>query len=63
MLYNDKAREAGVYVVGSCGWGSITVEAALAFARQKFNGRLPSRSLVLAVIYTYHKRRSSQQSG
>lgn len=38
LKYGEAAKEAGVFIVGSCGWDSIPIETGLIFARKKFEG-------------------------
>lgn len=42
LLYTGKAKEAGVYIVGSCGFDSIPADMGLEFTRSKFDGDLNS---------------------
>lgn len=38
LLYSAKAKEANVYVVGSCGFDSIPVDMGVHFTRKNFKG-------------------------
>ncbi|KAK7103671.1 saccharopine dehydrogenase-like oxidoreductase isoform X2 [Littorina saxatilis] len=40
LLYNAKAREAGVYIIGACGFDSIPADMGILFTRNKFQGDL-----------------------
>ncbi|KAJ1366321.1 Lipid droplet localized protein [Parelaphostrongylus tenuis] len=40
MLYSEKAKEKGVYVVGACGWDSIPCDLGVNFLKEKFDGDL-----------------------
>ncbi|ETN70386.1 saccharopine dehydrogenase [Necator americanus] len=40
MLYGEKAKEKGVYVVGACGWDSIPCDMGVNFLKEKFDGDL-----------------------
>ncbi|RCN39424.1 saccharopine dehydrogenase [Ancylostoma caninum] len=40
MLYGEKAKEKGVYIVGACGWDSIPCDMGVNFLKEKFNGDL-----------------------
>ncbi|PVD25896.1 hypothetical protein C0Q70_13560 [Pomacea canaliculata] len=42
LLYSAKAKEANVYVVGSCGFDSIPVDMGVHFTRKNFKGDLNS---------------------
>ncbi|WAR20391.1 LDP1-like protein, partial [Mya arenaria] len=36
LLYSGKAREAGVYIVGACGFDSVPADMGVAFATEQF---------------------------
>ena len=36
LIYNEKAREAGVYILQSCGFDSIPADLGLVFTQQEF---------------------------
>lgn len=38
LKYGEKAKDAGCYVIGSCGFDSIPNDMGLVFARQQFAG-------------------------
>ena len=38
LKYNKKAKEAGVYIVGACGFDSIPADMGVIFARDQFDG-------------------------
>ncbi|KAK6038855.1 saccharopine dehydrogenase [Cooperia oncophora] len=38
MLYGEKAKEKGVYVVGACGWDSIPCDMGVNFVKEHFDG-------------------------
>ena len=38
LLYNTKAKEAGIYIVGACGFDSIPADMGLLYTRDKFDG-------------------------
>ncbi|XP_065064687.1 saccharopine dehydrogenase-like oxidoreductase isoform X1 [Rhopilema esculentum] len=38
--YSKQAEEAGIHIVGACGFDSIPVDCGIEFMRQKFNGEL-----------------------
>ena len=40
LLYNEKAREAGLYIVGACGFDSIPADLGVLFTRNAFKGQL-----------------------
>uniref|UniRef100_A0A158PBB0 Sacchrp_dh_NADP domain-containing protein n=1 Tax=Angiostrongylus cantonensis TaxID=6313 RepID=A0A158PBB0_ANGCA len=40
MLYSEKAKEKGIYVVGACGWDSIPCDLGVNFLKEKFDGDL-----------------------
>ncbi|VDN32881.1 unnamed protein product [Cylicostephanus goldi] len=40
MIYGQRAKENGVYIVGACGWDSIPCDLGVAFLKEKFNGDL-----------------------
>ncbi|XP_046558013.1 saccharopine dehydrogenase-like oxidoreductase [Haliotis rubra] len=42
LLYNTKAKEAGIYIVGSCGFDSIPADLGIVFLKSKFQGDLNS---------------------
>jgi len=42
LLYNAKAKEAGVYIIGACGFDSIPADLAVVFAKSQFEGDLNS---------------------
>lgn len=42
LKYNEKAKEAGVYIIGSCGWDSIPCDMGVQYAIQQFDGTLDS---------------------
>ena len=41
LLYGGKAREAGVYIIGACGFDSVPSDMGVAFTRENFSGRFP----------------------
>jgi hypothetical protein len=38
LIYNSKAKEAGVYIVEACGYGSIPAEMGLLYTKKQFDG-------------------------
>ncbi|VDM67672.1 unnamed protein product [Strongylus vulgaris] len=40
MIYGEKAKEKGVYIVGACGWDSIPCDLGVNFLKEKFEGDL-----------------------
>ena len=44
LMYNNKAKESGVYVIGACGFDSIPAEMGDLLSQKKFEGMkvLPS---------------------
>ncbi|CAG2235608.1 Saccharopine dehydrogenase-like oxidoreductase [Mytilus edulis] len=42
LMYNNKAKEAGVYIIGTCGFDSIPAEMGVVFAQKKFQGEINS---------------------
>lgn len=40
LQYNQAAKDAGVYIVGACGFDSIPCETGIEYLRQKFPGQL-----------------------
>ncbi|KJH53614.1 saccharopine dehydrogenase [Dictyocaulus viviparus] len=40
LLYGEKAKEKGVYVVGACGWDSIPCDLGINLFKEKFRGDL-----------------------
>ncbi|XP_067682807.1 saccharopine dehydrogenase-like oxidoreductase [Haliotis asinina] len=42
LLYNAKAKDAGVYIIGSCGFDSIPADLGVVFMKSKFQGDLNS---------------------
>jgi len=49
LRYDVLAKEAGVYVIGACGWDSIPCEMGMQFARRHFDGTLNDMELVVKV--------------
>ena len=39
LLYSGKAQEAGVYIIGACGFDSIPSDMGVAFTKQNFSGK------------------------
>ena len=39
LMYNEKAREAGLYIVGACGFDSIPADLGVLFTRNSFKGQ------------------------
>ena len=39
LLYSGKAKEAGVYIIGACGFDSIPSDMGVAFTKQNFKGK------------------------
>ena len=39
LLYSGKAKEAGVYIIGACGFDSIPSDMGVAFTKQNFSGK------------------------
>jgi short subunit dehydrogenase-like uncharacterized protein len=54
LLYNKKAEEKGIYIVGACGWDSIPCDVGLEFLNQNFGGELNS-------VETYMKLKAGPQ--
>ncbi|XP_041353801.1 saccharopine dehydrogenase-like oxidoreductase [Gigantopelta aegis] len=52
LLYTAKAREAGVYIVGSCGFDSIPAEMGVVFTKKNFDGDLNSIECFVSCITT-----------
>ena len=44
LLYNQKAKEKGCYMVGACGLDCVPNDMGVVYARQKFDGKLETRS-------------------
>lgn len=42
LMYNNKAKESGVYVIGACGFDSIPAEMGVVFSQNKFQGEINS---------------------
>ena len=42
LLYDGKAKEAKVNIVGACGWDSIPADMGTTFTRDNFEGDLNS---------------------
>lgn len=42
LLYNKKAQEAGIYIVGACGFDSIPADMGVLYTADKFEGDLNS---------------------
>ncbi|XP_074660524.1 saccharopine dehydrogenase-like oxidoreductase [Tubulanus polymorphus] len=42
LLYNTKAKESSIYVVGACGWDSIPADMGVVYLQQNFDGDLNS---------------------
>lgn len=40
LMYNNKAKESKVYVIGACGFDSIPAEMGIVYAQQNFKGNL-----------------------
>lgn len=40
LLYNKKAQEAGIYLIGACGFDSIPADMGVLYTKQKFDGDL-----------------------
>ena len=38
LKYSKQAEEAGIHIVGACGFDSIPVDCGIEFMKQKFNG-------------------------
>ncbi|XP_052768955.1 saccharopine dehydrogenase-like oxidoreductase [Mya arenaria] len=49
LLYSGKAREAGVYIVGACGFDSVPADMGVAFATEQFKGDLNSVELFISL--------------
>lgn len=49
IKYHEKASEAGVYVVGACGFDSIPAEFGIQFTREKFPGILNTVESYLSI--------------
>lgn len=39
LNYNSQAADAGVYVIGSCGFDSIPADMGVIYTREQFKGR------------------------
>ena len=39
-MYGAKAKEAGVYIVGACGFDSIPADLGILFTKQQFSGNI-----------------------
>ena len=39
LLYGGKAREAGLYIIGACGFDSVPSDMGVAFTRDNFAGK------------------------
>ena len=39
LLLDAKARDAGVYIIGACGWDSIPSEMGTIFTKQQVSGK------------------------
>lgn len=50
LLYGGKAREAGVYIIGACGFDSVPSDMGVAFTREKFPGDLNSIEFYIKLI-------------
>lgn len=42
LMYNNKAKESKVYVIGACGFDSIPAEMGIVYAQQNFKGEINS---------------------
>uniref|UniRef100_A0A2A4JJC6 Saccharopine dehydrogenase NADP binding domain-containing protein n=1 Tax=Heliothis virescens TaxID=7102 RepID=A0A2A4JJC6_HELVI len=42
IRYDERAREAGVFVISACGWDSIPADMGVIFVKQNFKGTLNS---------------------
>ncbi|KAI0226194.1 Saccharopine dehydrogenase-like oxidoreductase [Lamellibrachia satsuma] len=40
LLYNGKAKEQGIYIIGACGWDSIPADMGVIYTKNQFKGRL-----------------------
>lgn len=40
LLYSAKAKEAGVYIIGACGFDSVPSDMGVAFTRENFKGNV-----------------------
>ena len=40
LLYGGKAKEAGVYIIGACGFDSVPSDMGVAFTRDNFKGNV-----------------------
>ena len=52
MLYNQKAKEKGCYMVGACGLDCVPNDMGVVYARQKFDGKLETRSSFFCNVHS-----------
>ena len=38
--YNEKARDSGVFVIGTCGFDSIPADMGIVYTQKKFPGNI-----------------------
>jgi short subunit dehydrogenase-like uncharacterized protein len=38
LLYDEKAKKTGSYIIGACGWDSIPVDLGISFLTKSFPG-------------------------
>lgn len=50
LLYGGKAREAGLYIIGACGFDSVPSDMGVAFTRDNFAGDLNSIEFYVRAI-------------
>lgn len=39
LLYNGKAKEQGIYIIGACGWDSIPADMGVIYTKNQFKGQ------------------------
>ena len=39
LMYSAKAREAGVYIVGACGFDSVPSDMGIEYTKRQFGGK------------------------
>ena len=46
LLYDGKAKEQGIFIIGACGWDSIPGEMLLQYTRNNFEGKMALEGII-----------------
>ncbi len=49
LLYNTKAKDEGVYIVGACGFDSIPADLGIIYTEQQFDGQFSNYTLYILI--------------